>query len=76
MSKMWIHGIALVLLIVALPLISIGTVQGTPSLWWTGLALLVAAGAVTPITRYALEDDNGEEDEGDSEHEDDSEEES
>ncbi len=59
MSKMWIHGIALVLLIAALPLISIGTMQDSPVLWWTGLVLLVAAGAVTPVTRYVLKDENG-----------------
>lgn len=57
MSKMWIQGIALVLLLAALPLISIGTTQENEVMWWIGLGLLMVAGAAVPITRFAMPDD-------------------
>ncbi len=67
MSKMWVNGIALVLLIASLPLISIGATQDNPALWWAGLGLLVVAGAAIPVSRYAFSDDADEDDDEDSE---------
>lgn len=66
MSKMKVLGIALILLLVSLPLISIGTMQDNATLWWLGLVLLGAAGLVPPITRYALAGEDEDEDEQDS----------
>jgi hypothetical protein len=68
--KMWVNGTALVLLIAALPLISIGTIQDTPTLWWAGLALLVVAGAAPPVTRFAFSDDGKGDDEVQAEEKD------
>lgn len=47
---------ALVVLLVPFPLISIGTTEDTAVLWWLGVALTVAGGAIPPITRYAFPD--------------------
>jgi len=60
MSKLMVLGITLVLLLVSLPLISIGTVQDTPWMWWTGLILLALGALVPPITRFALAEDEDE----------------
>lgn len=60
MSKTAALGIAFVLLLVAFPLISIGTWQGIAALWWLGLALLLIGGLLPPISRYAFGDDDEE----------------
>lgn len=59
MTKNRALGAALVLLLIAFPLISLGTTRAQPVLWWAGLALLVLGGLIPPVTRYVLE--NGEE---------------
>jgi len=70
MSKLMVLGITLMLLLVSLPLISIGTMQDTPWMWWTGLILLAVSGLVPPITRYAMaKDEDGEDDEAKDEDE-------
>jgi hypothetical protein len=59
MSKLWVNGIALVLLLIPFVLISIGTMRETPALWWTGLVLLVIGALIPPITRYVPGNGNG-----------------
>jgi hypothetical protein len=68
MSKLLVLGIALVLLLVALPLISIGTTQENDTLWWAGIALIVIGGLVPPVTRFVFGE--GGEGEGEGEEED------
>lgn len=65
MSKTQVLGIAFVLSLAALPFISMGTIRGIPALWWTGLVFLFLAAVAAPITRYALADDQSQEDSGD-----------
>lgn len=57
MSKVWVLGIALLLLLAALPLISAGTMGESATLWWIGLALLGAGGLIPPLTRYVYADE-------------------
>jgi chromatin segregation and condensation protein Rec8/ScpA/Scc1 (kleisin family) len=69
MSKQWILGIAFVLLLASLPLISIGTTREDATLRWAGLALLVAGALIAPVSRYLLpeEEDDAAADDGDEE---------
>ncbi len=64
MSKTWLTGIALILFLIPFPLISIGTTEGQETLWLIGLALIGLAGLVPPITRFAFENGDEEEEEG------------
>jgi hypothetical protein len=62
-------GIALAMMLVALPLISIGTENEVAALWWAGVVLIGLAALAGPLTRYALDgdgdgDDDDEEDGG------------
>ena len=52
MSKVQIQGLAFVLLMASLPLISIGATAGVGFLWGTGLVLLALGGLVPAIVRY------------------------
>jgi hypothetical protein len=45
-------SLSMALLLAALPLISIGTTQGPPLLWWIGLFALVAGGLIPPAWRF------------------------
>jgi hypothetical protein len=63
MSDNVVLGTALVLMLVALPLISYGTDNDVSALWWAGLALVALGGLVGPVSRYALDGDDGGEDE-------------
>ncbi|MEX0771636.1 MAG: hypothetical protein WD038_00625 [Balneolales bacterium] len=56
MSKIWILGLGLIILLIPFFLISIGTTGDTPALWWIGLILLGIGGLIPPITRYAYAD--------------------
>lgn len=47
-------SVSLVLLIIAFPLISMGTSYGPPVLWWAGLLALVAGGLIPPVQRLLL----------------------
>lgn len=47
-------SVSLVLLVVAFPLISLGTSYGPPLLWWVGLSALVAGGLIPPLQRLLL----------------------
>jgi hypothetical protein len=67
MSKLWVNGIALMLLLIPFVLISIGTMRETPALWWTGLVLLVIGALIPPITRYVPGNGDGNGDGGDEE---------
>jgi hypothetical protein len=62
MTKMWVLGLALILLLVPFALISIGTTRGVPTLWWVGLALLVVGGLIPPATRFLFPEDQQEDD--------------
>lgn len=59
LSSNLVLGIALVMMIVALPLISVGTEQDLPVLWWSGLVLIGLGGLAGPVSRYALDEDGG-----------------
>jgi len=50
-----IDAVAFVLLLLVLPLASLGTTSGTAALWWLGLALLVVGALTTLGTEFALE---------------------
>lgn len=52
MSKVQIQGLAFVLLMASLPLISIGATASVGFLWGTGLVLLALGGLVLAIARY------------------------
>ncbi len=52
MSKMQIQGLALVILLVPLLLISVGATAGVSVLWWLGLALLAAGALIPAALRY------------------------
>jgi hypothetical protein len=75
MSKLWVLGIAFLLLLAAFPLISFGTTGDNETLWWIGLALLVVGSLVAPVTRYVFPDEDEEKEEGDKEQEEEKEEE-
>lgn len=50
-SRLFTLSLSLVLLLIAFPLISIGTTSGPPFLWWLGLAALVVGGVLPPLRR-------------------------
>jgi hypothetical protein len=56
MNKVTLLGLALVLMLVALPLLSWGTEDGRRWLWWLGLAILAAGGLIPPVARFAGRD--------------------
>ncbi len=43
-----------VLLLAAVPLISIGTDRGIPLLWWLGLGALILGGLIPPMQRLLI----------------------
>lgn len=43
-----------VLLLAAVPLISIGTDRGIPLLWWLGLGALILGGLIPPTQRLLI----------------------
>jgi len=47
-------SLSLILLIVAFPLISIGTTTGPRPLWWFGLLALACGGLIPPLQRLLL----------------------
>ena len=50
--------IVFVVLLVAFPLFSIGTMQDLPLLWWIALGLVILGGVVPPVARYVYGDDD------------------
>lgn len=55
MSVLASLSLSMVLLLVALPLISVGTTQGSPFLWWLGLLALGVGGLIPPVWRFLAE---------------------
>jgi hypothetical protein len=51
-GKLVAECVALVMLLVAFPVISIGTTTGSGLLWWTGLLVFVLGGVLPVGTRY------------------------
>lgn len=64
MSLFAARNISLVLMLIAFPLISVGTVQGRPLLWGIGLASLTLGALMPPVMRFLpTDEDDDEEDE-------------
>jgi hypothetical protein len=61
MNKNYILGISFLLLLGALPLISFGTQQDNPTLWWVGVGLVVVGGLIPPVARFVVPEDDEEE---------------
>lgn len=53
MRRETLLNLAFILLLVALPLISLGAVQETPLIWGIGLALLLAGFLIPLLLRFA-----------------------
>lgn len=63
-------SIALGLMLLALPLISVGSWNDISVLWWIGLALLGLGASIPPVARFAMSgngDDNGSDGDGNEE---------
>jgi hypothetical protein len=56
-----LQAIAFVLFLLALPLLSFGTVEEQEVLWYVGLAMIVIAGVLPPLGRFLGEEDDGDE---------------
>jgi hypothetical protein len=52
MSRLVALSLSMLLLLVAFPLISVGSTQGPPLLWWLGLLALVVGGLIPPAARF------------------------
>ncbi|MGI6207800.1 MAG: hypothetical protein ACOYEW_06250 [Anaerolineae bacterium] len=55
MSRLTFLGLAFVLLLLVLPLVSLGTTGNTDILWWLGLAFLAIGGLLPPISKFVAE---------------------
>jgi hypothetical protein len=51
-KKLMSELLALILLLIAFPIISFGATQGNSPLWWTGFAAVVVGGVLPVLTRY------------------------
>lgn len=54
MSTIAVQTLAFILLLIVLPLTSLGTTHDQPVLWWLGLGVLLVGGLLPPATRYGL----------------------
>lgn len=52
MSRLAALSLSMVLLLVAFPLISIGTTRGPDVVWWLGLGALAFGGLIPPARRF------------------------
>lgn len=50
-----LNGLAFLLLLLVLPLTSVGATAGIDPLWWLGLAFLVIGAATTLVTEFVLD---------------------
>lgn len=64
--------VALVLMLAAFPVTSVGTTEDQPIVWWIGLVLLAAGALIGPIMRYALPEEGGDDTAADEAADDDS----
>lgn len=55
MGRLSTLSVSLVLLLIAFPLISIGTTSGPPMLWWIGLGALAVGGILPPLRRFSTQ---------------------
>lgn len=60
-----LQAVAFVLFLIALPLLSVGTVEEQELLWYAGLAMIVIAGVLPPLGRFVGQPEDDEEDEAD-----------
>lgn len=51
-SKLKAESLALIMLLVAFPLISIGATHGNGALWWIGFGCFLVGGVLPVWTRY------------------------
>lgn len=51
-----LDGLAFLLLLLVLPLVSIGTTGGIDALWLLGLVLLVVGGLIPIVTEFGIEE--------------------
>ncbi|GKY86859.1 hypothetical protein [Sinisalibacter aestuarii] len=51
MNRLVTLALSLAFLLIAFPLISIGTTNGPPLLWWLGLMALAIGGILPPLRR-------------------------
>ena len=66
MDETTLLEISLVLMVVPLPLVLYGVLEGISLLWWVGIVLMVVGGLIPPVTRYVFEGEgNGEDDKDD-----------
>lgn len=65
MSDDTLLGGALVLMLAALPLVSIGAWNDTAWLWSAGLVVLAVGSLIPPVARYAMSDADADDESGD-----------
>jgi hypothetical protein len=52
MSALGSLSLSMALMLAAFPLVSIGTTQGSPFVWWLGLLALGVGGLIPPVWRF------------------------
>jgi hypothetical protein len=52
MSTLASLSLSMALLLAAFPLVSVGTTQGSPFVWWLGLLALGVGGLIPPVSRF------------------------
>ncbi len=55
MSRNAARNLSLLLMLAAFPLISVGTTNGRPVVWWIGLACLAVGALIPPAMRFLPE---------------------
>ncbi len=57
MSRSIARNLSLLLMLAAFPLISIGTTNGRPIIWWLGLASLALGALIPPVMRFVPQEE-------------------